>query len=191
MNATLSIERLPRIPPPRSAAGRRIVATAPILRNTGAAVLPTFSTQISGAATRATAARRQNARTNMSFDFHGVISSHQRPCPSHVDWPAPCRPVQLRGSGAATAAARRRNDGQSTCTHMCLHFHDVISCLCFRAHRTSIGRPHVDPTHETSIASAVTTMRKLSCSSISATRLGRRPPAVARCSAVYRDSSSR
>ena len=41
-------------------------------------MLPTFSTQNeSGAATAAAAARRQDARTHMSFDFHDVISSHR------------------------------------------------------------------------------------------------------------------
>ena len=63
-------------------------------------MLPTFSSYESGSATGA-AARRQNARTHMSFDFHGVISISSRPCPSHVDRPTPCRPSSRDFDGVA------------------------------------------------------------------------------------------
>ena len=63
-------------------------------------MLPTFQTTLSGAAT--TAAWRQDARTHMSFDFHGVISSHR--VRAHRTW------IGQPLAGPSAERLRRRND---------------------------------------------------------------------------------
>jgi hypothetical protein len=133
-------------------------------------MLPTFSIYRSGSATGG-AARRQDARTHMSFDFHDVNSSHR--VRAHRTWIGQPHAGQVIHSGsdaaASAATAARRRNGQPAGTHMSFDFHGVISSSSIRAHRTSIGRPHVGPIHEISMASPVTTTRRSSCCSSSST----------------------